>query len=217
MRISLPALMALVLPVVAAAQQVYPSRAQAASDFELGSVVLMLMPQEGVESLSWDQQADGPIDWVSPGVITEQGPKGESYSFKEGLMRVNVLGKYAHVLKEQKFILAWTIRYASKHNPNQGVEWIDVFAGTSDEPCQGNNDDGCGFDPVPSLTKSGVQVKKVCESGLGADHKLGYALSAEGRQPASLLQRDRGNTTGPGGPSTSLVLSLVAASAQLCN
>src|SRR5438046_2186035 len=88
------------------AEPIYPKVAEKAGLMELGAAVFLLMPEKGTELIDWSHRADGPILWLTDGFRAEKGANSESVTVREGLLRVNVLGQFAHVLKQQKYTLA---------------------------------------------------------------------------------------------------------------
>lgn len=146
------------------AEPVYPEIAEKAGTLELGEAILLLMPNEGTSAIEWSHNADGPIVWITDGIKTKQSRNGQMYAEREGVLRIHVLGKFAHVLRQRINILAWTVIYSTSGNPKFGVEKISLFPGASGDQCFGTLFDGCEFDLLPSLEKAGLFVKKICEN-----------------------------------------------------
>src|SRR5271170_122267 len=102
-------------------QSVYPSELRNAKSFELGELVLLLMPDAGSTSVGWEFRADSPIVWKTDGYKSIQLRNGTSY-VRNGIVRVNVQGKRTTVLKQRVAELGWAVSYSTTSNPGLGPE-----------------------------------------------------------------------------------------------
>lgn len=170
------------------------------TSYELGRVILTLMPDRGQRTLSWDHRADSAVGWVDPGYKTVRNRLGE-FAVRRGLIRTNVLGKRATVLRQRREELWWTVTYLTKGPPKFGPEKILLDPGGLSDVCFGTLYEGCEYDPLPSLRAAGIRAKQVCHAKIHEAHLTGFTLMHPGRGEIQLLVMDDG---GSGGSSTSL-------------
>ena len=213
----------LLLPIVVLAQGVYPTTAQSLKPMELGEAILLLMPDKGANSVSWDHRAASNIQWLTEG--WQSYPKVNSI-FRDGLMRIHVKGKTSTVLKKQKQELAWTVSYSSDENPAFGVKKISISPGVPGLPgkggeiCFGSLYEGCAFAPQPSLNESGIRFKKLCERGVdGSSHVIGpggvtgFELSHPNRSVSFMRWHQN---SGSGGTTNHIELLISPKDGELC-
>jgi hypothetical protein len=130
------------------------------------------------ETITWDFRATSPqIAWVTSGYKNEKDTDGRVVVRRYGLMRVNVRGKKATVLKKRRRELAWSVVYSSSSNPSLGVESIEISPGVPHDVCSADNANGCAFDPTASFAEAGIAAKKVCHVKLDWIEITGFALS----------------------------------------
>lgn len=101
-------------------QGVYPKELQGRKPFELGDLVLFLMPNSDERSVGWDFRADSPILWKTAGYEIAPGEGGTSIYTRVGFMRVHVLGEKSTVLRQRVTELGWSVTYSNTSNPNFG-------------------------------------------------------------------------------------------------
>lgn len=160
------------------AEFVYPISAKKLKPMELGEAILLFMPDESLKNIYWDYRAnDKNILWNTDGFKQEKLWNGEIQSFREGFIRIHVLGKKSSVLKKNKHELVWTVRYTTQINPKLGIKAISIAPGLTDEQCFGSLYEGCAFDIEDSLIKTGISVKKVCKERGAGFQILGYEIS----------------------------------------
>lgn len=196
------------------AEPTYPQAAQKAGVLELGAAVSLLMPDKGAQSIDWSHRADSAVLWVTDGFATDNWANENTVTAREGLLRLNVLGSYAHVLKQRKFELAWTVRYSTISNPKFGVETITLSPGVPNEPCFGTLYDGCSFEVLPSLKKAGLTVKQICEKKEAQEYIVAYLVTHPQKKPTNVILTDSGSNIGS---SSSIEMNLAASNAALCN
>lgn len=180
---------------------------------ELGEAILLLMPEKSSKGIDWDFRADAPIIWVTDGYKEETRENGDTVSFREGLIRVHVQGKKAHVLKKNKYELAWTVRYETHTNPKFGVESIGLYPGSQNETCFGTLYDGCDFGVSKSFKQAGISAKKICERSETQQHIIGYQLTFPGKKTTLARLEDN---WGSGGTSSTAELMFSVSPSNLC-
>lgn len=187
------------------AESVYPKAAEKIKPLELGEAILLFMPENSSESIKWDFRENSAIAWSTEGYKEENMGATETLSYRDGLMRIQVLGKKSHVLKKNKYELAWTVRYSSHANPKFGIETISLSPGiiNSNEYCFGTLYDGCSFELYPSLKKIGISATQICENSKSKPQVVGYELTYSGK--ATTFARME-NDFGSGGQTSSVML-----------
>lgn len=187
------------------AKSVYPKTAEKIKPLELGEAILLFMPENSSKSVNWDFRENAAIVWNTEGYEAENMGSNETLSFRDGLMRIEVLGKKSHVLKKNKYELAWTVRYSSHANPRFGIETISLSPGIlhTNEYCFGTLYDGCSFELYPSLKKIGISATQVCKTSKSQPHIVGYELSYSGKSTTYVRIED---DFGSGGQTSSVVL-----------
>lgn len=196
---------------------VYPQSLRDTQSYELGTVILSLMPQAGQQQIGWDWDADSPIQWQDG---FTQNP-GAVRTFRDGILRVNVMGEVSTVLRKHIDELGWTVTLYTDASPKFGPDAISLAPGVAGAgTCFGTLYKGCDFDPLPSLKQANVQAKLVCqfdESGRtnpnSENFTRTYRVNASGKAP-SLLQWQR--SSGSGGSSSAITLLLKSSTAQAC-
>lgn len=185
---------------------IYPASLRGSSSIELGQLVLLLMPENKFSHIGWDHQADSPIIWKTRGFDTTNWADGTEHSIRNGIVRVNVLGRPSTVLRERVAELGWTVEYITSQNPKFGPEEIEISPGVPGESCFGTNYSGCDFDaPTKSLLAAGVQIREICRSAEITGERRAFFLSHPQRQPTIMMwMRDGGS----GGVSASVKLLL---------
>lgn len=181
------------------AAEVYPKGADKLKLIELGQAVLMLMPRAGSNFYSWSSGSD--IAWITDSI--DSYPDGDS--FRQGLMRINVLGVKSTILKKVPREVAWSVVYRGTKNPNFGVQSVVLEPGVEDGigNCFGAAASGCTFNPLMSLAYSKITVNVLCVSHRIDGYAVGASLSAEGKKTVEALWATTG---GSGGASTSMTL-----------
>ncbi|HEM7873900.1 TPA: hypothetical protein U2L31_000213 [Burkholderia contaminans] len=180
-------------------------------------MILSLMPQPDEPKIGWDWKADSPIQWQDG---YTQNP-GAVRSYRNGVLRVNVMGEVSTVLRQRTDELGWTITLYTDAPPKFGPDSISIAPGLTDSgACFGTLYDGCDFNPLPSLKQVGIHAKLICqfdESGRtnpnNDNFTRTYSVHAAGKAP-SLLQWQK--SSGSGGSSTSITLRLKASPVQAC-
>jgi antitoxin component YwqK of YwqJK toxin-antitoxin module len=140
---------------------------------ELGTAILLFMPDKSMEHVGWDYRLDAPVIWLTDGYAYENNT-GEA--FRKGLMRINVDGVHSTILKKAKEELAWRVRYSTLSNPSLGVDSIELSIDggfQNNDNCFGVNYDNCVFNPEKSMQLAGIKFKKLCEH----DAYTGYELN----------------------------------------
>jgi len=187
-------------------QGIYPETLQGAKPFELGELILLLMPDSGATSVGWDHRADSRIVWQTTGYEAAPRADGTSKYIRNGIVRVHIQGKISTVLRQRIDELGWTVSYSSDGPPNFGPEEIAIEPGLPQEACFGTNYDGCDFDePLTSLSSAGIGATKICgkrEMGVASS---AFLLTHAARRPTVLVWVTSG---GSGGSSAWLTLKL---------
>lgn len=134
-------------------EPVYPASAGKLKSLELGEAVLLFMPDNASEPIPWDFRVDAPVVWLTDGYKEDAMPNGETFSHRDGLMRIHVQGTRSHILKNQRDELAWTISYSTRSSPRFGVELVTIEPGAPGPAvmCFGTLFDGCVFEPRKSF------------------------------------------------------------------
>jgi hypothetical protein len=189
---------------VADSQDVYPAELRDTKSLELGQLVLLLMPDSGSQYIGWDYRVNSPILWQTSGF--NEFPMGGAE--RVGLVRVNIQGSTATVLRQRVEELGWSVIYSTNKPAKFGPREIDIRPGTptGDGQCFGTNFDGCDFkEPTASLLSAGIQVKKLCAKQWGAEGISVFLLAHSDRKPTILVWQTSG---GSGGSSSWLTLKL---------
>ena len=155
----------------------YPPSVKKLPSIELGQAILLLTPtKKSKDFVDWNHLSEGPVIWLDDGYThPESGPEKGTW-IRRGLMRINVLGKTATVLKKRNLELAWQVTYHNWGNPSLGVSSMTLEPGTPEETCFFSNTSGCTFDPLPSLKSSGFKVKEMCKA-MSGNLVTGYELT----------------------------------------
>ena len=180
---------------------------------ELGSVLLLLMPDPGARFVGWDHRANSQIYWIDRGYVGSPRKDGRIETQRRGLLRVNVLGKSATRLVRRKEELLWTIRYSTLSSPKHGVDFIEIFPGLPDSICFGDLDDGCEFDLLKSAKSVGIAVREICKSSQTGGTTIGYVLSHPGRTRTVAAQE---TSYGSGGITTQIRIFLSEVTENIC-
>jgi hypothetical protein len=196
---------------------VYPESLRGTQSYELGSVILALMPPPGQQRIGWDWQANSPIQWQDG---YTQNP-GAVRSYRNGMLRINVMGDVSTVLRQRTDELGWTVTLYTDASPKFGPDSISITPGLTDSgACFGTLYDGCNFNPLPSLKQQGIKAKLLCQFDEFGRHNPSndnftrtYSVSAQGKAPTLLQWQKSGGT---GGTSTSVTLLVNATPAQAC-
>lgn len=188
-------------------QGVYPKELEGTKSFELGELVLLLMPDSGATFVGWDHRANSPIVWKTSGYETRTRSDGTSISTREGIVRVHVQGKKSTILRKRINELGWTVMYFSELPPKFGPEEIEIEPGLSYEGgCFGTNYDGCDFEePLNSLSSAGITATKICSAREVGEAASAFLLTHAARRPTVLVWVTSG---GSGGSSAWLTLKL---------
>lgn len=194
-------------------EYVRPSTAPNGQPFELGKLIDLLIPKSG-EIVYWDYRVDSGIDWITDGVDESRTFNGEIFSRRVGIVRVNILGSYAQVLKQKEEELPWTVELESNAPKKFGPFKINISPGSPWDRCFGSLYSGCEFNVEPSLKSANVSFSRSCESKMFSDKNIGYKVKSSEGNPAYLLVS---TSAGSGGSSTSLVLAFSEGEfAELC-
>lgn len=165
---------------------------------ELGQVISQFMPEKS-DDITWSYRVNAPVFWITDGFETNG-----TYSFRKGVIRINVQGKDSYVLRDNSYELPWTIKYSTFSSPKFGLEAITFFPGIEpDDQCFGTLYSGCSFTTENSMKVAGITYKKLCEKQKGNYIKIGYELSKTNKLKtyASL-----DNSSGTGGDTSSFSL-----------
>jgi hypothetical protein len=205
----------LVLPLYSWAQSVYPTELEGTKVFEIGELILLLMPDKTEASIGWDYRDKSGIRWITDGYNERNQNTSHDQYYRDGIVRVQVQGQKTTVLKKHKLELGWTVSYVNYSNPKFGPEEILITPGNPDkssEICFGSLYDGCDFDPFKSIVAAGITVQKICHTS--GDETIGYQLSYPSKQTTFILWTTSG---GSGGTSSDVTVKLLATSSNLCN
>lgn len=196
-----------------AALAVYPKDLTALKSWELGQLVLMLMP-DGPSPPGWDHRVDSGIRWKTDGYQLRQVGTDDEY-WRYGLARVNVQGTTATVLKARTMELGWTVEYLTTSAPKHGPEDIQLKPGLPGAICFGSLYNNCWFDePLKSLASAGLRIVKLCNKTRGDDTISAFQIFHTGKQPTVLLWSASG---GSGGTYAWMTLKLkTEPSSRLC-
>jgi len=182
--------------------------------FELGEAILLFMPDKKTESVGWDFRSDASIVWATSGYETRKISKNEEFSFREGLLRINVLGVQSKILRKTKEELPWVVTYGTYSNAKFGVETVELEAGDLTEPCFGGLYENCAFNPEPSMAANQIAVTKICQKTLGNTSTIGYELTHPNKKNVFAIFE---NGAGSGGVSSSFKLVFSKDKKDLCN
>lgn len=190
-------------------QEIYPPALEGSRSLELGNLVRLLMPDEpGL--VGWNWAVDSPIKWRDAG-YQESG----TVANRNGIVRVNVMGKISTVVRQRSVELGWTVTFSSRR-PQSGVEEIAIEPGAPDgnDQCFGASYDGCSFNPMPSLANAGITATPVCNKDFNADNfEHTYRLSSPGKATTYLRWMQ---SAGSGGESTIVSMYPGASLTRLC-
>jgi hypothetical protein len=189
-------------------QGVIPKELQGRKQFELGELVLFLMPNSGERSVGWDFRADSPILWKTAGYETTPRKDGTSSYTRVGIVRVHVLGKKSTVLRQRVTELGWSVTYSNTSNPNFGPQEIQVEPGGwwAGGPCFGSTYSGCDFEePIGSLSHAGIIAINLCSKEEIGGRVSAFVLSHAGRRQTVMVWQTSG---GSGGSSAWITLKL---------
>lgn len=180
---------------------------------ELGRLILLLMPENGQTSIPWDHRSESAIKWLDAGYVRQKDRLLGEHAVRRGLIRANVMGQQATVLKKGKEELPWTVIYWTSGPEKFGAEKILLEPGGPSEPCFGSLYEGCSFDVLPSLAAAGISATRLCRQRQQGAELSGFTLSHPNRGSIQLRVMDDG---GSGGQSTSLELAFNPNPQTLC-
>ena len=171
-------------------QPVYPSVLTGRPSMELGDFILSAMPESGEE-----YDAGWPWGWQSEAASIAwraQLSEGKNEIKREGIMRLNVLGQVATVLRETSQELGWDVTLSSAGNLAFGAERLSF------EPhdCFGVMNGECTFDTLPSLKKVGITAHLQCISHSVSGESAVYLIQHERRAPLLLSWETVGGSGG---------------------
>ncbi len=160
--------------------------------FELGEAILLFMPDKNMDSISWDYRLDSPISWLTDGFKKEEKTK---FFRRHGLMRINVMGTPASVLKKTKEEMPWVVTYSTENQSALGVESILLSVGENGissnlNRCMGSLYENCSFDAEKSMSAVGITYQKVCQEG----SIFGYELKHPAKRTVLARQIDEGGS-----------------------
>ncbi|MEN9596415.1 MAG: hypothetical protein RL236_849 [Pseudomonadota bacterium] len=97
-------------------------------------------------------------------------------------MRINVDGVKSFILRKTKEELAWRVSYSTENMPKFDVESIElsIDGGIGDKDadvCFGHLYYNCSFNPEKSMSKAGIDFKKICEKYIVNTEYIGYELT----------------------------------------
>jgi hypothetical protein len=159
---------------------------QGTPSYELGAVVLALMPPLGVQP-AWGWSGGLPVKWRAKHVIDASNPNGIIMGSRDGQLRVNVLGDVITAQNPRREI-GWSVSLVSgtdaqvRESARLGPDTIGLSP--ANDECEGRGTQGCGFDPMLSLMRAGIDAKFLCKQ-----HRPGnsidsyYLLSSSGKAP----------------------------------
>lgn len=140
------------------AADVYPSTLNAMPSIELGDLILDIMKPKASNKWQWNWQANSNILWQNEVGIDNEGP------LRSGMVRINVMGSVAKVLKDRHKELGWSIRL--REFDNMPVEYGPDAIELSPANCSGIEYDDCLFDPLPSLDRKGIRHRLACYTSI---------------------------------------------------
>lgn len=182
---------------------VMPQMLEGKESYEVAELIEALMQPVGTSNgFPWDTMANSDIFWNPAGVSFEDGT-----AFRNGLVRVNVLGSISTILRSRVEELFWSISLAAVQNPSFGANVIAVEPGGVDElSCFGVMNTLCRFDIEESLRNSGLDYHKgeICDVGLQRTLDL-YIVSKQGYRDVYLVQQ---TDAGSGGAKTTLSMTM---------
>lgn len=151
----------------------------------------------------WDTMAISDIIWNPEGIRYQ-----DSMAYRNGAVRINILGQVSTVLKAQVVELAWKLSYFTHSNPGFGATQVVMSAGGSGEgnACFGVGNTMCSFDIEASLEESGLDFikEKVCAPNSQTFLDM-YTVSRQGYQEMHALLE---TNSGSGGASTTMWLTM---------
>lgn len=214
-KINFIAFLILIFSSSANAQSVYPEIAKSLPLLEIGNAILFLMPPKNIPYLNWSYLGDSSsIEWLDDGYVVESWGAGQA-SMRRGLMRIRIKDKKSTVLKKTLRELAWTVRYMTFGMPKFGFQTIKLSSGPPNEDCFGHLYDGCDFNPLNSMKKNGIKIRKICTNDhVGNGFINGYELSHPMKKTVLARVED---SFGSGGISTDFVLDFTASKKDLCS
>ena len=197
-------------------EQVYPTSLQGKKKFEIGELVLLLMPEASQGAIGWEHQSNSDIQWITTsGYAERERGKGETEYYRDGVARVNINGTVSTVLRERVTELGWRVSFLSMSPPKFGIESIEIAPGSRDAPCFGTNYEGCWFEsPIKSLQSVSISANLLCSVERGQEGVKAYELIHYGKRPVVMYWHESG---GSGGSSAWIVLNLKqTSSTELC-
>ncbi|WP_141440113.1 hypothetical protein [Vreelandella titanicae] len=177
---------------------VYPSVLSGSESYELGELIYSLLPDEGYTYTPWQHMANSNIHWITSGyeVIDDK------FYYRAGVVRINVMGEVASVLRQSEEELGWDIAYLSTLQPKWGAELVIIEpTGLGNDMCFGSIYSGCSFEVENSLLASPLEVEVICN-----DYWRGkvYKVSAEGKRVSMVILNTDG---GSGGDASDLIIT----------
>jgi len=197
-------------------ERVYPTSLQGGAKFEIGELVLLLMPDADQGAIGWEYRSNSDIQWITTsGYAERERDKGETEYYRDGVVRVNINGKVSTVLRERITELGWRVSFLSVSPPKFGVESIEIEPGSRDAPCFGTNYEGCWFEsPIKSFSSASISAKLLCNVERGQEGVKAYELRHHDKRPVVMYWHESG---GSGGSTAWLVLDLKQTpSTELC-
>lgn len=183
--------------------EVVPPSLEEKKNYEVADLISAFMQPEGeTNGFPWDVVTDGEILWSPDGVSYEDGT-----AYRNGIVRVNVLGEVSTVLRGKVKELFWSIGLASQENPGFGANWLVVRPGGDDEyNCFGVGNTMCSFDIERSLQNSPLKYEKgeICDVSSQRMKDM-YRVSKNGYRDMYIIQEWNG---GSGGGNTTLVATM---------
>jgi hypothetical protein len=158
---------------------------------ELGELIAMLLPERGKKP-SWKHPIGPDIAWETS-IVDGPNDNAAKEMRRTGRLDVHVLGKRVTALARPDEVLPWgmTIRGPVKTGPTD----VELKAGLQNGDCQHTLYSGCQFAIAPSLEKSGIRSRWVCE--LSDDHYSikGYEIATPDGRLGYLMEVVSGGTT----------------------
>jgi hypothetical protein len=158
---------------------------------ELGELIAMLLPERGKKP-SWQYPIGPVIAWETSIVAGPNDDRAKEMR-RTGQIDVHVLGKRVTALARPAEVLPWgmTIRGPVKTRPTD----VELKAGLKNGDCKSTVYSGCQFEIAPSLEKSAIRSRWVCELSDDYYSIKGYEIATPDGRVGYLMEVVSGGTT----------------------
>lgn len=169
--------------VLAENNDVFPKTAAKLKPIELGTLILLLMPNQNEQQVEWDVESENPsLGWVTAGVKKIQK---SSLLEREALARIRINGTLSHILRERKKEAAWIVNMKSEMPLRFGPDEISIYRYECSSWCE-------FISPIDSLRLAGITATEVCKvHNLGED-KVVWRLSHPAKRMTILTSETYG-------------------------